>query len=305
MRVPTTVTIREVGPREGVQTSSVQISLEQKLKLIEALSATGIKDIEITALVRAGKVPQMADADEIIKQYKRDKGIRYTALYLNKAGFERGEALCRLDNVGWIHIAASETFLKKNNNVTIDESINRIPDLIDAFITHKKQLQGIMLSSSFGCAYEGKIDSNKVLFVLRKIIEVMQSKNVTPNEICLADTVGLGNPRSIQETVKAVQDAFGIDVSLHLHDTRGLGIANVYAGLLSGVRIFEASVGGVGGCPFTKGAAGNVATEEVILLCHELGIDTGIDLKKYLEIAELSKNIFGTAGRIISPKPIL
>lgn len=292
MSLPKKVTIREVGPREGVQTSSAEITTPQKLELIHYLSQTGIKEIEITALVRPDRVPQMADADEIIKTFQRKQGISYTALYLNQVGFERGEALGGLDNVGWIHLAASETFLKKNNNLTIDEAIKKIPALLESFSKHGKQLHGIMLSSSFGCAYEGSISAKQVAGVLSKVMKTLQEKNSIPKEICLADTVGLGNPQTIQTAIDEVRNAFSCEVSLHLHDTRGLGIANVYAGLLKGVSIFESSVGGVGGCPFTKGAAGNVATEKVVLLCEELGIETGVDLKKFDEVAEFAKKLF-------------
>lgn len=299
MAIPKEVRIREVGPREGVQTSEGSISTADKLKLIDLLSLTGVKDIEITSLVRADKVPQMADAEEIIARYQQHSGIRYTALYLNPKGFERAETLGRLQNTGWLNIAASETFLQKNNNIGIDQAVEKYPIWLELFRAHRKKLEGLMLSTAFVCAYEGTIAQEKVIELLRKILAVCTMHGQTLPEVCLADTVGRAHPEMVRALVREVRRAFpDLIISLHLHNTNHLGLANVYAGLLEGVSIFDGSVGGVGGCPFMKGAQGNVATEDIVYLCQELGVQTGISLDRYKEAARFASEIFrGTSSR--------
>lgn len=293
MGIPKEIRIREVGPREGVQTSDVIVSTQDKLALIELLSQTGVKDIEITSLVRADKVPQMADAEEVIALYKDHPGIRYTALYLNKTGFERAEALGRVKNGCWLNIAVSETFLLKNNNVSIDDAIKKFPAWLESFKRAGKSLEGLMLSTAFVCSYEGKMSPDKVLALLTRVVDLCAEHKQPLKEVCLADTVGKANPEMVRDLVQGVRKKFpNLTISLHLHDTNHLGMANVYAGLLEGVAIFDGSVGGIGGCPFMKGAAGNVATEEIVYLCQEMGIQTGISLEKYLEAAKFAVGIF-------------
>lgn len=294
MPLPKEVTIREVGPREGVQTSDHVISTDQKLALIDILAETGVKDIEISSLVRSDKVPQMVDAEEVINRYNKRDGVRYTALYLNVKGFERGEALgARLTNPAWLNIAASETFLKKNNNTTLEEAVKKVPSWLQAFTNHGKSLQGLMLSTAFACAYEGKIPTEKVMTVLQQVIAITSTNGHSLKEVCLADTIGHANPEGVRALIQSVKKSFpNLVISLHLHDTFGFGLANVYAGLLEGVSIFDGSVGGIGGCPFMKGAAGNVATEGIVHLCHEMGISTGISLEKYRKAAQFARALF-------------
>lgn len=296
MGVPKFVRIREVGPREGFQTISTVVPLESKLALVAALSKTGVKDIEITAMVRADKVPQMADAEDLIKCFERSAGVRYTALYLNPKGFLRGEATGRLDNEGWLYGATSETFLKKNTNSSIADSIAAIPEWLSAFRSHGKKLQGLMLSTAFGCNYEGPIAVSQVVSVLTRFVDAAAAAGDTLREVCLADTMGRGNPELVKRLVGAVRQVFpDLYVSLHLHDTRGTGMANVYAGLEEGIDCFDCSVAGLGGCPFAKGAAGNVCSEDVGFLCQEMGIETGLDLEAYARAALVAENILGTA----------
>ncbi len=296
MVLPQSVYIRELGPREGFQTITKQIPTSKKLELIEALSVTGVTEIEITSMVRPDKVPQMADAEEIICSFNRHDGVRYTSLYLNKRGFERAEAVGkgRLDNQAWLYFATSETFFKKNNNLTLAEALDAIPEWMKAFHDSGKMLHGIMLSTAFGCMYEGSTTPDKTERLLSAILGRLLSQGQGPREISLADTVGLANPGSVKDHVSVVRSLCpGVTVSLHLHDTRGTGLANVYSGLLEGVTVFDASVGGMGGCPFTEGAAGNVATEDVVYLCHSLGIHTGISLEAYVKAAQLAARIVG------------
>ena len=294
MSLPKSVFIRELGPREGFQTLSKIVPTKDKLALIEALSATGVKEIELASFVRPDRVPQMADAEEIVKNFTRKAGVRYTALYLNEKGFERAEASARLDNQGWIYLAASETFLKKNNNLTIAESLATIPGWIKTFRAAKKPLHGLMISTAFGCTYEGAIPSSKVLGLTREAMTILKTEGAEPKELSLADTMGWATPQMLQKLVAEVRALYpSIQVSLHLHDTRGTGIANVYAGLLEGVSVIDASIGGMGGCPFAKGAAGNVATEEVVYLCESLGVQTGIELNAACRAADLAEKITG------------
>ncbi|MBN8551205.1 MAG: hydroxymethylglutaryl-CoA lyase, partial [Deltaproteobacteria bacterium] len=281
---------------EGFQTLQTVVSTAQKLELIAALSETGVKDIEITAMVRADKVPQMSDAEEVIRQFVRKPGVHYTALYLNPRGFVRAEETKRLDNEGWLYGAVSEAFLKKNANVSVAESIQAIPEWLTAFASHGKKPQGLMLSTAFGCNYEGYFPDSKVLQVIRASIETVEQAGSQLPEVCLADTMGRATPEMLKRLVGAVRSQFpSLYVSLHLHDTRGSGMANVYAGLEMGVDCFDTSVGGMGGCPFAKGAAGNVCSEDVAYLCEEMGITTNVNLDAYCRAARLAERIVGTA----------
>lgn len=296
MALPKTVRIREVGPREGCQTLAAVVPTERKLELIEALSRTGLKDIEITSFVRPDKVPQMADAAEVVSRFVAHPGINYTALYLNPNGFLRAEESGRLHNEGWLYLAASETFLKRNSNTTIAQGIAEMPKWIDAFKSRGKAVRGLMLSTAFGCNFEGAISTQKILDILREVVGHVRAGGETLTEICLADTMGWATPVMLRERIQRVREAFPDSiVSLHLHDTRGSGMANVYAGLEEGIDIFDCSIGGLGGCPFAKGAAGNVPTEDVAFLCEELGVQTGLNLDKLAEAASLAESIVGSS----------
>jgi len=292
MTFPAAVRIREVGPREGFQTLSASVPTEQKLALITALGKTGVKDIELTSFVRPDRVPQMADAEQVVNLYEQVKGVNYTALYLNKKGFHRAEKSGRLNNEGWLYIAASETFLKRNNNLLIVDVLNAIPEWITLFGEYNKSLQGLMISAAFGCNAEGEIPPAKVLEIIKAVLHRIKDLGATLPEVCLADTMGWATPDKLKKLIAQIKKLYPeLLISLHLHDTRGMGIANVYAGLCEGVSCIDASVGGLGGCPFAKGSAGNVATEEVVYLCNELGIKTGIDLRKYIVAARIAEEI--------------
>jgi len=294
MAFPKKVRIREVGPREGFQTLVRVVSTERKLELIDALGATGLKDIEIVSFVRPDKVPQMADAAVVVDRFRAVPGVAYTGLYLNPSGFVRAEETGRLHNEGWLYLAASETFLQRNSNTSIAAGIDAMPALLATFKERGKSLRGIMLSTAFGCNFEGPIASDTIVGILRRVVAHTAAAGETLHEICLADTMGWATPVMLRERITRVRREFvGSEVSLHLHDTRGSGMANVYAGLEEGVAIFDCSVGGLGGCPFARGAAGNVPTEDVAFLCHELGIETGLDLSKLAAAAILAEEIVG------------
>lgn len=297
--LPPQVIIREVGPREGFQILPTTYPIEEKLRLIEALVKASISQIEVTSFVRPDRVPQMADAEEYVARLPLTDGVQYSALYLNPQGFERAEKTGKLANMGWLYTSPSAAFLKANNNTSIDESVATVPEWAALFERYGKAVHGLMVSNAFGCAYEGRVSSSAVVSLVERFAAACEAAGESISEVCLADTVGMGNPKSVRECVAALR-ALGFTVSLHLHDTLGLGLANVYAGLLEGVSIFETSVGGMGGCPFTPGAAGNVATEDVVYLCQQMGVVTNIDLELVCEAAKLAEFIIGTQlpGRV-------
>lgn len=294
MQLPDSITIREVGPREGFQTISKVIPTAHKLELIEALAKTGVRQIEVTSFVRPDRVPQMADAEDLARSLVHYEGVRYSALYLNKAGFERAEACKRISNDAWLYTAASSTFLKRNNNLTFDDVVDGVPEWLTVFAKAGKSLHGLMISTAFGCNYEGAVSHDTVLRIIAEIHKRVEDGGQRIREICLADTMGWASPLALKALVTKVREAFpGSEVSLHLHDTRGTAMANVFAGLEEGVKVFEASVGGMGGCPFARGAAGNVASEDVAFMCREMGISTGLSLEAYVEAARIAERIVG------------
>lgn len=277
-----TVLIREVGPREGFQSFTQIVSTATKRELVEKLAATGLPEIEVCSFVRADRLPQMADAEELARQLEKVDGVKYRGLYLNPKGFERALLCPSLDVEAWLYTAASDTFLQKNANTSQERVLASIPDWLSHFQTAGKSLFGVMISTAFGCNYEGETKEDALLQVVSSVFETLtRFGSPLPRELSLADTAGWSSPKRVKRLVNAISREYGsITTSLHLHDTRGLGIASAYAGLEAGVRIFESSLGGIGGCPFAKGATGNIATEELLLLCHEQGLVTGVDLDK-------------------------
>lgn len=290
MNLPKQVTIREVGCREGFQSLPFVVTPEKKVALIESLARTGVKEIEVCAFVRPDRVPQMADAEQIVQKLNRADGVRFTALYLNVKGFERAETAGNaLDNDGWIPIAISETFLKRNSNLTLDQLVASLAAWEAAFHAHKKRRVGLMISTAFGCNDEGVTTPEKFRSVLSRILPRLEAP---PAELCLADTMGWATPSRVSALVELARKlAPASTLSLHLHDTRGCGIASAYAGLEAGIEIFDASLGGVGGCPFAPGATGNICTEDLVYLCETLGISTGIALERYFESVRLLENL--------------
>ena len=291
---PSSVLIREVGPREGFQILPRFFETEHKIKLIHALVDAGLSEIEVTAFVRPDRVPSMADAEALVAALPRDVRTSFSALYLNSKGFHRAEVSGALRNKGWLYSSPSESFLRSNNNTTMDEALASVPTWCDEFHRAGKRVHGLMVSTAFGCGFEGIIRPEAVLRLVERYREALATKGESLSEICLADTVGVGHPNSVRACIQLLRP-LGIPISLHLHNTWGLGVTNVYAGLCEGVSIFETSIGGLGGCPFTPGASGNVATEDVVYLCHALGVTTGLDLEKLCRAAELAETIVGTS----------
>ncbi len=275
--LPDKAVLHEVVLRDGIQNEKNIVSTEEKLRLIDRLVASGMRRIEVSSFVNPKLVPQMADAEELWKRIDRKKGVVYSALILSERGLDRATA-CEVPHVG-IFVSASETHSRKNSNKSIAEALKEVLTLIrKASSSGIKVRTGVM--NAFGCAYEGKILPRQVLKLVGSLFDE------GPEEICLADTSGLGNPRQMKDMISRVRELTGkTSISLHLHNTRGQGMANLWAALEEGVTIFDTSLGGLGGCPFIAGARGNIATEDTVSMLHDAGVRTGIDLKKLIEVS--------------------
>lgn len=279
--IPKKATLVEVGPRDGFQNVKAQISTEDKLAIIRQLIKSGVKQMEITSFVNPRWIPQMADAaivaETILKEAPKD--FRAIALAPNPRGVENA-LKAGLKNITYV-VSASESHNKHNVNRSIEESLVQIGEVVSA---HPDVNFRVSLSVAFGCPYEGEVPRERVL----KILDRLYSFGI--REIVLCDTVGVANPRQVAEMVEAVS-ALHEDfvIGLHFHDTRGMGIANVLAGLLAGVDIFETCLGGLGGCPFAPGSAGNTSTEDMLGMWKAMGIESGIDLHEFLEAVEIVK----------------
>jgi hydroxymethylglutaryl-CoA lyase len=296
--LPTSVRINEEGPREGFQIESAAIPASRKIELIDALADTGIRHMQIVSFVSPARVPGMADAEEVVRGITPQPGVKYTGLWLNEKGLERAIATERLTIEGKISLAASERFQKRNQNKTIAEQIDYNHRVIDMYREHGIPVTRASVMAAFGCNFEGDIAPEKVVSMVDEIIRIAAVHGETIEVLSLADTMAWATPESIKRVVGAVRDRHpSLQLSLHLHDTRGMGIANAYAGLQMGVDRFDASVAGLGGCPFAghKSAAGNVCTEDLVFMCEEMGISTGIDLERLLDCARLAEDIVSHA----------
>lgn len=285
--LPTKVSIFEVGARDGLQ-NEVPVTTADKLALITQLGDAGIKRIEAGSFVSPKWVPQMADSDAVLQQLKRQAGVVYSALTPNLKGFELALA-AGADEVA-IFGAASESFSQKNINCSIDESIERFIPLMEAAKQHGIAVRGYV-SCVLGCPYEGDIDVREVA----RVSEILYKMGCY--EISLGDTIGVGTPNKARQMVEAVAKVVPADkLALHFHDTYGQALANILACLETGVSVFDASVAGLGGCPYAKGASGNLATEDLVYMLHGMGIDTGIDLAKLALAGDTISRVLGRAN---------
>ncbi len=294
--MPARVDIREEGPREGFQIEPGPISTDDKVALIDALSRTGLREIQIVSFVNPKRVPGMADADEVTQRYARLPGVHYSALCLNKRGVERAVASGRLDLYGSLIASASEKFIQRNQGTDRLANIEEQRAMAGCYRGAGLPVERIAIMAAFGCNFEGDISIGKVLGAIADMQSLASELQVSPGIISLADTMAWATPASIKQVVGAVRDRYpDHKVVLHLHDTRGLGLANTYAGLQMGVDMFDTAIAGLGGCPFAahKGAAGNVCTEDMVFMLHEMGIETGIDLEALIEAALLAERVVG------------
>lgn len=277
-QLPPNVKIVEVGPRDGLQNEKQLVPAETKIELINRLADAGVRVIEATSFVSPKWVPQMGDNAQVLAGIARQPGVTYAALTPNLQGFD-GAVQARADEVA-IFAAASEAFSQKNINCSIAESLKRFEPVISAASALEIPVRGYV-SCVVGCPYDGAVDPAQTA----KIAEALYAMGCY--EVSLGDTIGVGNPRSIQRMIEACAKVVPIEkLAGHYHDTYGMAIANIYASLERGMAVFDASVAGLGGCPYAKGASGNVATEDVVYLLHGLGIETGIDLAKLAAIGD-------------------
>jgi len=294
--MPVAVAINEEGPREGFQIESGSIATQRKVELIDALSETGLKHMQIVSFVNPKRVPGMADAEEVVKGIKPKSGVDYTALWLNEKGLERAMAAGRLKIEGKISLCPSEKFLKRNQNKSHAEQVAYNHRVLDMYKEHGIAVERASVMAAFGCNFEGDIDPQKVVAMVHQIFAIAAEHDIEITIVSFADTMAWATPRSIKRVIGAVRERYpDLKLSLHLHDTRGMAIANAYAGLEMGVDRYDASVAGLGGCPFAghKAAAGNVCTEDLAFMCEEMGIRTGIDLERLTDCARLAEDIVG------------
>jgi hydroxymethylglutaryl-CoA lyase len=294
--LPKTVSIQEEGPREGFQIEKGPIATARKVELIDALSQTGVKQIQVVSFVSPNAVPQMADAEDVVRAFKAKSGVRYTALWLNERGFERALACRRLDLVASVTLTASETFLKRNQRRTMAENLVAQRISISNYKAKGIPLESAGIMAAFGCNFEGEVPPQRVIELIGQVLEIAAEQDVKIKKLTLADTMAWATPASIKRLVGLVRERYpDLRITLHLHDTRGMGIANAYAGLEMGVDSFDAAVAGLGGCPFAAhaGAAGNVCTEDLVFMCQEMGIDAGVDLEALIAVARLAEDIVG------------
>src|SRR5262245_17261565 len=296
MSLPKRVQIYEEGPREGFQIEKGPIATARKIELIDALSKTGLRHIQIVSFVDPRRVPGMADAEDVVRGITPQPGVAYTGLWLNDRGFERAVATKRLDIKGNIVLCGSETFLKRNQNRTCAEQLAAQEALVQRYQALGYKVERGLIMASFGCNFEGDIPVARIVDLAGQILALAERYGIELDYLSLADTMAWATPDAIRRVVGAVRERYpDVELALHLHDTRGMGIANAYAGIEMGIKHFDSAVAGLGGCPFAghAAAAGNVCTEDLVFMCHEMGIETGIDLEGLIDCARLAEDIVG------------
>jgi len=285
MNLPRRVKLIDVGPRDGLQNEKQPVPAAVKVELVHRLQAAGLKEIEVTSFVSPKWVPQMADNAEVMAGIRREEGVRYSVLTPNLQGFEA--ALRTKPDEIVVFGAASEAFSQKNINCSIAESIERFAPVVKAARDAGIAVRGAM-SCTVGCPYEGDIAPERVGYLAGLM------KGIGIQRVDIADTIGVGTPRKVQAAIEATLKHYALnDVSGHFHDTYGQALVNTLAALQMGVWNFQSSVAGLGGCPYAKGATGNVATEDVVYLMHGMGIETGIDLDKLIDAGQFISDVLG------------
>lgn len=287
-QLPSEIDIIEVGPRDGLQNEKQPIATEDKLCFIDLLAESGLKTIEVSSFVKPEAIPQLADSAMLVPQVLRRPYAATThlpCLVPNARGMESAVA-AKVKEVA-VFVATSDAFSKRNINATVDESYDRIAPVFDMAKQHGIRVRGY-LSTVFGCPYEGDIAPAKVLDGVRRLLAL------GCYEVSLGDTIGIGEPRRVQEVLKLLlQECTPSQLAMHFHDTRGLALPNILVSLEMGIRRFDASAGGIGGCPYAKGASGNVATEDVVYLMERMGVRTGVDSAKVAAAAAFMLKLLG------------
>jgi len=284
-KLPTRVSVYEVSPRDGLQNESAQVATHAKVRLVDALVDAGISRIEVGSFVASKWVPQMADADEVCRMIERRPGVTYVGLCPNARGLERALA-AKVDEIA-VFVSVSETHNSKNVNKTIAQTLKAFEPVIGPAVEHGLKVRGYV-STMWGCPYEGDIDPKRGLELAQHLL------GAGCYQVSLGDTIGVGTPLQTQEILDLFTAELPIEqIALHLHDTRGTALANVLVGLQAGITTFDASVAGLGGCPYAPGAAGNLATEDLVYTLHGMGIETGIDLEKLWQAGQVAEAIVG------------
>ena len=277
--------IVEVGPRDGLQSEADVLPTEQKLELIRRLVEAGVRRVEVASFVNPKRVPQMADAEAVLAALPRRDDVHYVGLVLNRKGFDRALAAgCK--EIGMV-TAATDSFAQRNQGASIDETIRAWEEI--APLAHDAGIRAqVTISASFGCPFEGEVPAERVVTIAERLARAQ------PLEIAIADTIGVAVPTQVTGLVERLKEAVpGAPLRCHFHNTRNTAVANVYAAAQAGVRVFDSSVGGLGGCPFAPNATGNVATEDVLYMMSRSGFDAGIDLERMIEVARWLQRVRG------------
>jgi hydroxymethylglutaryl-CoA lyase len=282
--VPEHVRIREVGPRDGFQNEPETIATDDKVRLVELLARSGVRRLEATSFVRADVIPQLADGAEVLRRADIPDDVSVTVLIPNERGLENALQLRDRFHEVNLFLSASETHNRKNVNRSIEESLTGLERVISRAREEELRCEGV-ISVAFGCPYEGEVPRERVVDIARRLVDA------GCEEIAFGDTTGMANPAQVESFFDGLD--LGVELTGHFHNTRGQGLANVVGGLRAGVRSFESSFGELGGCPVPPGATGNVATEDLVSMLHEMGYDTGIDLGKVVEAAREAQRVLG------------
>ena len=276
--------MREVGPRDGFQNEPEVIATADKVRLVEMLARTGLKRLEVTSFVRADVIPQLADGHELLERARIPEDVSVSVLIPNERGLDNALALReRLHEVN-LFLSASETHNRKNVNRSIEESLAGLERVVARARAEGLRCEGV-ISVAFGCPYEGRVPRERVLSIARRLVEA------GCEEIAFGDTTGMANPAQVERFFDGLE--LGAELTAHFHNTRGQGLANAAAALRSGVRSFESSFGELGGCPVPAGATGNIATEDLVSMLHEMGHTTGVDLERLLDCAREVQRVLG------------
>jgi hydroxymethylglutaryl-CoA lyase len=284
-RLPDTVSVYEVSPRDGLQNERSTAPLASKLRLIDALVVAGLQRIEITSFVSPKWIPQLADGDEVALHANAPPGVIFSALCPNAKGLERARA-ARMREIA-VFVSASETHNKKNVNKTVADTLAAFDETVGPARAVGMRVRGYV-STAWGCPFEGEVAPKRVVAIAKQLI------GMGCYQVSLGDTIGVGTPRQTEGLLELVLGEIAADrIAMHMHDTRGTALANVLVGLEMGVRDFDASVGGMGGCPYAPGAAGNLATEDLVYMLHGMGVRTGIDLERLVDAGRVAESVAG------------
>ena len=287
-RLPSRVTVVEVGPRDGLQHEAVTLTVDERVAFCDRLVAAGLPVVEVGAFVSPKWVPQMAASDAVLRRVRKPDGVRLPVLVPNRAGFERARAAGAREIA--VFTAASESFSRRNTNASIDESFERFAAFVPEARREGLRVRGY-LSTAFGCPYEGRVDPARTILVARRLVEA------GCDEVSIGDTIGVAVPTQVSELIGRLTETVAADrVAVHFHDTRGTALANVLAALQQGVAVVDSAAGGSGGCPYAPGASGNLATEDLVYMLHGMGIETGVDLAA---VAEASRALGARLGRTL------